>query len=212
MWDLTDRTRISTLDLVASDFAYKSPYSPKPGGKPSIGEILESFPDSEGSAEQAFPRELLFPMWALPLSAYDDSNLSSNGTARFLDWELRAIVDTPEDGFGAMLFKSKTANPSTGKYEYIFAFRGTDGTDPIDWWQNLDLAKDVWANHQLAILGLLNGVGLAVRPADGIVHFTGQSLGGGLAQYAAYAYFLALKNSGAFAPSKLSLTTFRRKR
>jgi hypothetical protein len=43
---------------------------------------------------------------------------------------------------------------------------------------------------------------------DWTVHFTGQSLGGALAQYAAHDYARGLRDSGEFSPDRLTLTTF----
>lgn len=127
MWNVTQRQVISTVGLVASDFAYKSQFSSKPGGVPAIGEVLSSFPDKSSPHDQGFPQGLLFSLANQPFAAYQYSNSGPNGVGvvKFLDWELLTVIEFPTDGFGAVIFKSKDPNVS-GKFDYIVAMRGTD--------------------------------------------------------------------------------------
>src|SRR6185503_8892583 len=98
-----------------------------------------------------------------------------------------------------------------GKFEYIVAFRGTDGDDRQDWFANLDLAANVWRAHSAEVVNFLTGFQPEAggdKPSLNVIHFTGQSLGGGLAQYAAYDFGLAVKDTNPGFRSDISLTTF----
>lgn len=108
---------------------------------------------------------------------------------QFSNWEYVAKIEQPLNGFGAVIFRSKIL--VDGKRQYIVALQGSDGANAQDWFQNLDLAKNVWdLSGEPLIDSLLLGTGLpdGEIPRLGVIHFTGQSLGGGLAQYAAYSY------------------------
>lgn len=93
----------------------------------------------------------------------------------------RVFVDTINNtGFKAIAFR--------GQSDVIIAFAGTDGSNLQDWKENLKFGWNQWTNNSGAIFAYLDGLRAAngVDPFTGGVHFTGQSLGGGLAEYAAY--------------------------
>lgn len=115
-------------------------------------------------------------------------------------------------GFGFIAYRNEQTN------EVIVALRGTDGPNPQDWVANSQhLGWNQWdtdgsgRDQVFAFLNELrdpNG-----DPYSGKIHFTGQSLGGGLAQYAAYEYVrdqkaLAALNGTTFDASRVTLTTF----
>ena len=197
---------LNVLALVASDFAYRP-------GKASKGTSLQSYPDNEPGDEFEFPGWLYRDLntSALTGAVLDDSRADGISVVRLTEWEYVDTIEDSGDGFGAVFFRSKTPG-AAGKYEYILAFRGTDGRDKQDWFANLDLGMNVWNDHRAAILSLLTTRDLDTNraPSDGIIHFTGQSLGGGLAQYAAYDYAneLELSDDKEQLASRMTLTTF----
>ncbi len=110
-------------------------------------------------------------------------------------------------GFKFVTYKNVETN------EVIVAFGGTDGPDPVDWTANTALGWNQWVLGREQVFADLR----LMVDSDTKVHFTGQSLGGALAQYAAYEWvktkltvtdeddpeFLA-----DFDKSNVSLTTF----
>lgn len=103
---------------------------------------------------------------------------------------------TPTTGFGFVAYVKRGAAPA--ETEVIIALRGTDGLNPTDWVSN----SQYWGWNQwnspagrAQVFAFLDS--LKSNPLDqdaafqGTIHFTGQSLGGGLAQYAAYDYVLS---------------------
>src|SRR5678815_6124024 len=86
-------------------------------------------------------------------------------------------------GFKAVAFRNNATN------DVILAFGGTDGTNATDWKASLTTyGFSEWRSGRDEILDYLNR--LPRNPDTGeltvTVNFTGQSLGGALAQYAAY--------------------------
>ena len=71
---------------------------------------------------------------------------------------------------------------SVSTNEIIVAFGGTDGPDPVDWTSNTQLGWNQWETSRNLVFDYLR----PLVDAGTKVHFTGQSLGGALAQYAAY--------------------------
>ena len=113
----------------------------------------------------------------------------------------RKFVDTPS-GFKAVAFKNSSTN------DVILAFGGTDGTNATDWKANITTyGFSEWASGSDQILAYLNGL---QRDGNGnltvTVNFTGQSLGGALAQYAVYDWLKSSTNSTD--ASHVTLTTF----
>ena len=161
---------MSVLDLVASDFSYNS-------NDAILGQTLRSLPDNLPADEQPFPRGLL--------SSLPDTRVSSdslfhsndlNGVIEFDNWIVDKTFNNSRNGFGAVVFRSKLSTTDDGQFDYIVALRGSDGTDPQDWLADVDLAKNVWKEQRNALIDYI-----ASRSNAADVHFTGQSLGGGLA-------------------------------
>ncbi|MDS4054293.1 lipase family protein [Accumulibacter sp.] len=103
-------------------------------------------------------------------------------------------------------------NPSTRSV--IVAFAGTDGTSLQDWVANTQsLGWSQWKQLRAPVLAEIARLQNAYGPL-GTINFTGQSLGGALAQYAAYEYVerksARLPNDvpNRFDKSKVTLTTF----
>ena len=103
-------------------------------------------------------------------------------------------------------------NPSTRSV--IVAFAGTDGTSLQDWVANTQsLGWSQWKQLRAPVLAEIARLQNAYGPL-GTINFTGQSLGGALAQYAAYEYVkresARLPNDvrNPFDKSKVTLTTF----
>ena len=115
------------------------------------------------------------------------------------------FIDIPgiPTGFKAIAYeKGPVGNPD----EVILAFGGTDGPNPTDWVSNTQhLGWNQWIANKPQIFNYLNGL-----PPDTKITFTGQSLGGTLAQYAAYEWIRDQKQiaGAAFDMSRISLVTF----
>lgn len=116
-------------------------------------------------------------------------------------------------GFGVIVYKKDGATPA--KTEIIVALRGTDGLNPQDWVANSQyLGWNQWnsPNGRARVFNLIDS--LRSDPStpgtafEGSIHFTGQSLGGGLAQYAAYEYVLSHQGLTGFSKANITLTTF----
>jgi len=113
-------------------------------------------------------------------------------------------------GFKFIAFKNVETN------EVIVAFGGTDGLNAQDWAANVEhLGWNQWENGgRTAVFNYLSSLRNADgNPFTGKIHFTGQSLGGALAQYAAYEYVqdqqrIATANNTTFDPSRITLMTF----
>jgi hypothetical protein len=112
-------------------------------------------------------------------------------------------------GFKFVAYRNETTN------EVIVAFGGTDGPDPVDWTGNTALGWDQWLQGRDRVFELLRNSTIVNSSTK--VNFTGQSLGGALAQYAAYEWVetkLTVTNPldpeflADFAKSNVSLTTF----
>jgi hypothetical protein len=154
------------------------------------------------------------------LKSFEDSNtegadvppaaMPTGWTALGLDqWNIVQRYDDANTGFGAILYRKPNAD---GKADYIVALQGTRGPNIQDWSGNLIYGWDKWASKdggQTLIQDLIR-----LRDVHKI-HFTGQSLGGALAQYALYDYAVALNNQHlsnaeipGFDPTSATLTTY----
>ena len=119
----------------------------------------------------------------------------------------------PSTGLGVIVYKKIGATPANT--EIIIAMRGTDGPNPQDWVSNSQyLGWNQWnsPDGRTRVFNIIDS--LKSDPLDatiafeGKVHFTGQSLGGGLAQYAAYEYVQSHQNLAGFSKANITLTTF----
>jgi Ca2+-binding RTX toxin-like protein len=122
----------------------------------------------------------------------------------YLDFGSGAIPLTPgydvkeqysddSTGFSYLILKKFDAP------EYIFAFRGSE-ISIKDWYNNLTLGSSQWNENRNNVAFKIAEI---IAPdKDATIHFTGHSLGGALAQYAAYEY---ARDSGS---SNYDLITF----
>src|SRR5688572_15005536 len=105
-----------------------------------------------------------------------------------------------DSGFKYLIFQHEDSR------ELIVAFAGTDGIDYRDWGANaLALGWNQWArNRERVILDIG-----ALQQGAPAIHFTGQSLGGALAEYAAYEWISRFGVAQRAAQqSRTTLTTF----
>ncbi len=137
-----------------------------------VGTPLAAYPDATPGS----------PDYALPGTVLPPQGFSCAGS-----------VEIQESGFKLVAF----TNASTR--ELMFAFAGTDGLNWIDWAANLELGWKQWMSDGLGAFESLYTT-LARQFTPSAIHFTGQSLGGALAEYAALDF--ADKN-----PTKKSITT-----
>lgn len=87
------------------------------------------------------------------------------------------------NGFKATVFKHEGTN------EYIVSFAGTEKAQ--DAFADLTMGWNQWKDNKLDVLDYLQNV----IPTDAPINFTGHSLGGALAQYAAYDFAMAFKGA-----------------
>jgi hypothetical protein len=126
-----------------------------------------------------------------------------NDEGQLTGWRVIDRVNDLNTGFGMVLFRKDD--------EVIVAMRGSDGPDPQDYYNNLHLAMAQWrakGRDVLQQLGALENV--AGGAFTGKIHFTGQSLGGALAQFAAHdwAKFSKAQNSEFDPRDHITMTTF----
>ncbi len=212
------RNPLSILGLVASDASYYLE------GTRKRGDPLKSLPDSDPGEEYGFPQALWgsIPKLGDPFTnntVVVDALTPKGGTTTTIEFPAWRVVDFVEGtplGFGATIFRLGDRG------EYLVAMRGTDGADPKDWVQDLGLSVSSWLKYRDELMDkLFIPLPDGAIPATGIVHFAGQSLGGGLAQYAAYEFVLRAKaaEAGANEPDspmpgfkyradRVTLTTF----
>ena len=126
-------------------------------------------------------------------------------------FEFRQFPDAPNvpTGFKAIAYeRNSPGNPK----EVILAFGGSDGgplSNPTDWVSNTQhLGWNQWDANKTQIFQYLNSLA-----ADTKITITGQSLGGALAQYAAYEWIKSKTTPGPtfdpnFDKSRISLITF----
>jgi YD repeat-containing protein len=106
-------------------------------------------------------------------------------------WTIVNYINDDTTGFGATVYRRDAGN---GTYNYIVALRGTRGLDPQNWQGNLTYGWDSWtasSGGQALMSFLLDAQTVATTNQ---ICFTGQSLGGALAQYATYQY-VAIRNA-----------------
>jgi hypothetical protein len=169
---------LSELALVASDSSYK-------GRLAIVGESLQPFNDT--------------PQYGNPQAPF-------GLTSQFLtaNYVVDRIFDEPSDktGFKAIAYKNLATN------DIVLAFAGTDGLNGKDWWGNtFHYGWNQWAANIGRIRAYLaNFVNNGTLSAK--ISFVGQSLGGALAQYAAYDFVSQNPNIALVEKKKISLVTF----
>jgi Ca2+-binding RTX toxin-like protein len=116
------------------------------------------------------------------------------------DWILENKQYDSTTGFSGLIFYSADRN------EYMVALTGTNGPDSQDWYNNLNYSTTQWIANEQTMRDLLADV-LAASPDSSTarITFTGQSLGGALAQFAAYDF---VESNPGFNPGSLSIITF----
>ncbi|MBY0246050.1 MAG: hypothetical protein K2Q17_00180 [Nitrospiraceae bacterium] len=114
--------------------------------------------------------------------------------------------NTTATGFGFVAYQNAQTN------EVIVALRGTDGLNPQDWVANSQyLGWNQWnadGGGRDRVFAFLDSLAPPGEAFAGTIHFTGQSLGGGLAQYAAYEYVQSHQGLTGFSKANITLTTF----
>jgi hypothetical protein len=174
---------LAKLTLLASDASYFTNDHPVLSGS-ALAALLDT---SYGLA----------PQYAVPSGFYEVTQ--------------RVDLNT---GFGFIAYRKDGATPA--ETEIILALRGTDGPNAQDWVANSQyLGWNQWntanAGRDLLFSFLES---LKLDPTDqntafeGKIHFTGQSLGGALAQYAAYQYVESHQGLTGFSKANITLTTF----
>lgn len=185
--------QLAVLNLIACDYSY-NPNPAVPGSGGALGGSLASFPDS--NAPEFVPPVHLFANVGLGYQQVGDV-VSIDG------WRVAGADNDPATGFSFVVFQN------ADKTDAIIAMTGTNGPDAQDWYSNLNLGVTQWSEfNRPKVLTVLN----QLKNADGTrftgsLNFTGQSLGGGLAQYALYD-FQANKTSEWIQPNSVTLTTY----
>jgi Ca2+-binding RTX toxin-like protein len=197
----TARNEVSILGLVASDAAYKQSGF-------AAGAVLQSVPDNEGGEDYPFPATLLSSMGEQgidPLSRLFYQLTTSPGkdaapirTVEFQNWHFNNLVEDPSSGLAFVIYERTYDTGNALRKEYLVAFRGTDGRNGRDWYANIQLGKDQWRDAVGLLFGPSGLISRLTSPDGSIprIHFTGQSLGGALAQYAAYEYVRQRETDG----------------
>ncbi|MGH8736868.1 MAG: hypothetical protein ACREVC_05850, partial [Burkholderiales bacterium] len=123
--------------------------------------------------------------------------------SNFTDDLVAFRIENPDTGFKCVIYQNVVAR------ELIVAMAGTDGADIKDWWGNVThYGWNQWDKDRVTILQALDDLIARTRgPNDEQpgIFFTGQSLGGGLSQYAAYEFS---ETHQTYPSRSLSLITF----
>jgi hypothetical protein len=187
--------RLAVLALIACDNSYRSNWS--------SGDPLRTNPDSKAIHGDLEPDPI---PEGLMRGAGLDFTYFFKGAYRIEGWRVAASITNPETGFGAVLLQNDA------KTEAIVAFTGTNGVSAQGlqgWYTDLTLARTQWNQDTrdavLTAISRLPGPDELSGSFDGAINFTGQSLGGALAQYALYDY---ARIATGFDASRVTLTTF----
>ena len=114
-------------------------------------------------------------------NAYEDTPPDLYG------YSITSVINDGATGFYLVVYKN------LGSGEYIFAFRGTEPSAQ-DIYTDLSGGSAQWTEENSLLIAELVSDYAAATP-DAVFHFTGHSLGGALAQFAAYEYAEVLSNS-----------------
>lgn len=108
-------------------------------------------------------------------------------------WQEVNRIDDAGTGFGAVVYGQPSGDGVT--FNYIVALQGTRGLNPQDWYGNLTYGWDKFRSSTggQQLINYLTTLSTAGPPGildtTNKISFTGQSLGGALAQYVAYEYY-----------------------
>ena len=106
--------------------------------------------------------------------------------SNFPEYIVQFRIEDHATGFKCVIYQDVATR------ELIVAMGGTDGTDIKDWWANVThYGWNQWKNNRATVLTALQDlIGRTQGPnsEQPRIYFTGQSLGGALAQYAAYEF------------------------
>src|SRR5215207_7721143 len=158
--DMDGIERLSSFTLVACDQAYDT----------TPNSSLEHYPDSFGMPGDLYPA-------SMPARFYDASRVGLS------EWHTLERINDSTTGFGATIY----ARARDGKTDYMVALQGTRGPNPQDWAGNLQFGLDKW-NASTGGQRLMADLSARLGEITGDIYFTGQSLGGALAEYAAYEF------------------------
>ena len=196
--------KLSRICLVACDQSYwggSLSNTPDQDGPIETGTVLEPHPDS-GVDVDVFPN-------IMPATFF---NPVSTGLSEWLVFDRH---DDPQSGFGATIYRRIN---TVGTADFMVAFQGTRGPSTQDWNSNLGFGTDKWVSPAggVTLTSQLSGL-LTSGEITGDIYFTGQSLGGALAEYAAYDFrkdadrLAANEQISAFSNHRLALITYSRR-
>lgn len=188
---LADRNRVSSLALIASDASYFTGTT-----QSALNDMLRTLPQS--ASGPTLPPAIATQVGAYPVAG-------TNGVFEVPGWAVFESRRVDETSFQAVVFRNVTTR------EVIAAFQGTNPATGADWYTNLNLGTNQWdIPLRNEIRGMLERAlsDQTSQASPFTVHFTGHSLGGPLAQYAAYDFALTRLAESTFVPSRMTLTTF----
>ena len=155
------------------------------------------------ASDQAYVGGLSTNGALLPVTPTAGTLQATRWTASCVGWTVEKVYDDAGTGFHATVYRRST---SGGHFDRIVAFRGSRGSNPQDWRNNLSFGWPDWASATAS--KLMDDLKKAVATTDHIA-FTGHSLGGALAQYAAYEYVDTREQSDVnYTGSNVGLVTF----
>ncbi|MEF8761012.1 MAG: calcium-binding protein [Candidatus Accumulibacter sp. UW25] len=230
--DEADTNTLNYIDYQALTWAPSYPFLDNPENTASL--FSESLEQSSGNSQARTPRTSIALAKQL-LLACDQSYFDATHQPSLVLGPLPDKTSTDPDynnpelytdilqfsWVGGYEFDSKIEDAGTGAKlviyrnpgtrDVIVAFGGTDGSSLQDWVANTQSAG--W-NQWTRLKDLPNDLfGKLATLNPNNINFTGQSLGGALAQYAAYEYVLQRKidaelQEKTYTPSNVTLTTF----
>ncbi|MEO8186564.1 MAG: hypothetical protein ABI580_04280, partial [Burkholderiaceae bacterium] len=193
------RDILTKMLLVACDQSYQpgpgSNTPPVSGIEVRVGDSLRPYLDNGTSVDRD-------SKYQMPVQWYD---LRLSDGTQFTSWRVEQRFDDRYSGFGATVYSRDAGD---GKRDYIVALQGTRGQNIQDWSGNLIYGWDKWTADTEGANGPDLTAFLVSIGDIHQIHFTGQSLGGALAQYAAYDFVDSVLTSQPDIRSRTTLTTF----